>query len=41
MPYLRTKLQKNHTKTIFASSEHLLSTSMEMIRDSKKKRQSF
>ena len=31
LPYLRTEHQKNHTKTIFASSEHLLSTCMEMI----------
>ena len=31
---------KDHTKTIFASSEHLLSTCMEM-RDSRKKHQSY
>ena len=31
---------RNHTKTIFASSEHLLSTCMEL-RDSKKKRQNY
>ena len=35
-----TKKPKNHTETIFASSEHLLSTCME-IRDSKNKHQSY
>ena len=32
---------KNHTKTIFATSEHLLSSCMEMIRVSMKKHQSY
>ena len=36
---LTNRTPKNHAKTIFASSEHLLSTCMERIRDSKKKHQ--
>ena len=32
---------KNHTKTFFTSSGHLLSTCLELTRDSKKKHQSY
>ena len=35
------RIPKNHTETIFASSEHLFSAFMELIRDSKKKYQSY
>ena len=37
---LRSRTPKNHTKTIFASLEHLLSTCMEM-RDLRKRHQSY
>ena len=40
LPYLPTKHQKKHTKTIFVSSEHLLSTCMQM-RGSRKKHQNY
>ena len=39
--FLMNRTPKNHTKTIFASSEHLLSTCMENIKDSKKKHQNY
>ena len=40
MALLTNKTPKKHTRTIFVSSEHLLSTCMEM-RDSRKKHQSY